>query len=247
MTTDREPGRRLPVERLQGLLLDIGSIDRFLAELAELSTTVLRAPVSSGIMLRHDSTLLTFGFSDALAETLDETQYRVGEGPCLESLAEGRVMSVVDARTEQRWPGYIGVAAEMGLRCSLSLPLTVAGDTFGALNMYGFDEPDLFGELEQHDLGLFAAQAAGTLRLAARQIKDAALLAQMEESLRSRTVIDQALGIIMGQQRCTASAAFELLRRESQTNHRRLRDIATDLVTRTSGQEPELGRPFDPS
>ncbi|MGI3780546.1 MAG: ANTAR domain-containing protein [Janthinobacterium lividum] len=69
----------------------------------------------------------------------------------------------------------------------------------------------------------------------------------MEESILSRTIIDQALGIIMGQQRCTASVAFELLRQESQNTRRRLRDVAADLVTRTSGQPPEPGRAFDPS
>ncbi|MGI3785729.1 MAG: GAF and ANTAR domain-containing protein, partial [Janthinobacterium lividum] len=135
----------------------------------------------------------------------------------------------------------------MGLRCSLSLPLTIGDDTFGALNLYGFEEPDAFGPTEQRELELFAAQAAGTLRVAVRQIKDATLLAQMEASLQSRTVIDQALGIIMGQQRCTASTAFELLRQESQNSRRPLRDIAGDLVQRTSGQVPEPGRPFDPS
>jgi GAF domain-containing protein len=245
--TDPPGDDRLPIERLQSLLLGVEDINRFLAELAELSTTVLRAPVSSGIMLRHDADLLTFGFSDARAETLDETQYRVGTGPCLQSMQEGRTVSVVDARTEQRWPVYVRLAAETGLRCSLSLPLTIAGDTFGAMNVYGFERPELFGPPEQRQLELFAAQAAGTLRVAHRQVKDAALLAQMEASLLSRTVIDQALGIIMGQQRCTASTAFELLRRESQNSRRRLRDVAADLVQATSGSPPETGRPFDAS
>ena len=71
------------------------------------------------------------------------------------------------------------------------------------------------------------------------------LISQMEQSLRSRTVIDQSLGIIMRDQRCTATTAFELLRRESQNNHRRLYDIAADLITTTTGHAPEEGRAFD--
>lgn len=89
--------------------------------------------------------------------------------------------------------------------------------------------------------------ASDLRRLLAEHVKDTALLAQMEASLQSRTVIDQALGIIMGQQRCAASTAFELLRRESQNSRRRLRDIAAELVERASGQPPESGRPFDAS
>ncbi len=242
-----DPGERPPVERLQSLLLDVADIHEFLTELAEISTTVVTAPVSTGITLRYDGNLVTFGASDARAETLDETQYRVGTGPCLQSLRDGEIVRIDDARAEQRWPSFVGLAVETGLRCSLSLPLTVSGRTFGAMNVYGFETPGLFGPTEQRRLELFAAQAAGTLRVATRQVKDATLLTQMEESLQSRTVIDQALGIIMGQQRCTASVAFELLRQQSQNTRRRLRDIAADLVTRTSGEPPQPGRPFDAS
>ena len=90
----------------------------------------------------------------------------------------------------------------------------------------------------------FAAQAAISLRLATRHEKDGLLLAQLEAALDSRTVIDQALGIIMMQQRCTSAEAFDLLRRQSQNSHRKLREVATDLVTQTSGQPPASGKPF---
>ena len=233
--------------RLQSLLVDVADIHTFLTELAVVSTAVVAAPVSSGITLRYDGNLLTFGSSDERAEALDETQYRVGAGPCLQSMRDSQVVRITDTRTEQRWPAYVRAAGELGLRCALSCPLTIGDDTFGALNVYGFDAADLFGAEEQRRLELFAAQAAGTLRVAVRQVKGATLLAQMEESLQSRAVIDQALGIIMGQQRCTASVAFELLRRESQNTRRRLRDVAAELVTRTSGEAPEEGRPFDPA
>jgi GAF domain-containing protein len=245
--TDPMSAGRQPAERLQSLLLDAADIHRFLTGLAEISTTVVDPPVSCGITLRYDDNLVTFGSSDTRSAELDETQYRTGSGPCLQTMHEGSVLAIRDTRTEARWPTYLPLAAGLGLRCSLSLPLTIGAETFGAMNVYGFDVPDLFGPAERRRLELFAAQAAGTLRVATRQVKDASLLAQMEESLRSRTVIDQALGIIMGQQRCTASTAFELLRQESQNTRRRLRDIAADLVTRTTGQAPEAGRSFDAS
>jgi AmiR/NasT family two-component response regulator len=48
----------------------------------------------------------------------------------------------------------------------------------------------------------------------------------------------------MSQQRCTASAAFELLRQASQHRNRRLRDIAADLITNVTRQPPEPPPPF---
>jgi AmiR/NasT family two-component response regulator len=58
-------------------------------------------------------------------------------------------------------------------------------------------------------------------------------------------VIDQALGILMAQQRCSADEAFALLRTHSQNNNRKLRDVAADLITRVTGQPPVLGRGFE--
>jgi ANTAR domain len=68
--------------------------------------------------------------------------------------------------------------------------------------------------------------------------------AQLEQALSSRTVIDQALGILMAQQRCTSDDAFALLRAHPQNNNRKLHDVAADLITRVSGQPPGPGHNF---
>jgi AmiR/NasT family two-component response regulator len=57
-------------------------------------------------------------------------------------------------------------------------------------------------------------------------------------------VIDMAKGIVMGERKCGPDEAFEHLRRISQTEHRKLRDVAQDLIDQvtpsppTAGQEP---------
>ncbi len=42
------------------------------------------------------------------------------------------------------------------------------------------------------------------------------------------------MGILVAQQHCTPGQAFEMLTRLSQTTHRKLRDCAAALVTRTA-------------
>ena len=61
----------------------------------------------------------------------------------------------------------------------------------------------------------------------------------------SRTIIDQAIGILMGQQRCNAAQAFAILRTASQTRNRKLRDIAADIVTSVGGPLSPPARFFD--
>jgi GAF domain-containing protein len=235
-------------EQLQSLLLSTTDVTDFLQQLTVLSIQVVTiAPVSCGITMRYDANTITVASSDERANALDETQYRNHAGPCLEAMQTGQLVLSQDSRIEQRWPPYIATAVRQGLRCSMSVPLGAAELTFGAMNIYGFDRPNLFGEAEQRQFQLFAAQASGALRLATRQVRDAALLNQLEEALNSRSVIDQAIGILIGRHHVTAAEAFDLLRRQSQNSHRKLRDIATDLVTQASGQPPTPGRTFDPS
>jgi AmiR/NasT family two-component response regulator len=77
-----------------------------------------------------------------------------------------------------------------------------------------------------------------------RHDRQAQTSAQLEEALSSRSVIDQALGILMAQQRCTAEKALTLLRSHSQNTNRKVRDVAADLIQRVSGSPPAPGTPF---
>jgi AmiR/NasT family two-component response regulator len=93
-------------------------------------------------------------------------------------------------------------------------------------------------------LAVFAAQAAAALAMVLRQARQGEISAQLEQALASRTTIDQALGILMGQQRCTAEHAFALLKARSQNANRKIRDVAEDIVRRVWGEPAQPGRPF---
>jgi GAF domain-containing protein len=234
-------------ERLQSLLLTVEQLEEFLQQLTVLAAGLLDPPMSCGITVRRDGRPLTVASSDERASRLDESQYAVSEGPCLHSLATGQPVSIADAEVEARWPNYLATARSQGLRCSLSLPLTILGETAGAMNSYGFDKPGTFTDQVRHRCEVFAGQASGALQLVLGQARESEVRDQLEQALSSRTVIDQAIGILMGQQRCTADEAFALLRMRSQGSQRKLRDVAADLVTKVTGQEPQQARPFDGS
>ncbi|HEX5288842.1 MAG TPA: ANTAR domain-containing protein [Streptosporangiaceae bacterium] len=76
-----------------------------------------------------------------------------------------------------------------------------------------------------------------------RQAEQADLTEQLRAALASRAVIDQALGVIMGQERCTSARAFEILRSASQNRNIKLREVAASIVTSVSGAPPRQG-PF---
>ena len=64
------------------------------------------------------------------------------------------------------------------------------------------------------------------LRLAQREERER----NLEAALSSRSVIDQAMGVLMAQARINADEAFHVLRRRSQTANVKLRDVAATLI-----------------
>jgi AmiR/NasT family two-component response regulator len=59
------------------------------------------------------------------------------------------------------------------------------------------------------------------------------LAEQLQTAMESRAVIEQAKGVLMGQRRCTADEAFEILVKLSQQSNRKLREVAQALVDST--------------
>jgi GAF domain-containing protein len=210
------------------LLLATEDITDFLDELATLTTKVLPGELSCGITMRRGRGVTTMASSDTRASQLDEIQY---------SLATGKVIVVDDLASDDRWGGYQMPALGHGVRSSLSLPLHTDSHVIGALNIYS-TQPRTFGPPEQLVAGRFADEASRALTLAVRIAERTAMSKHLQTALASRAVIDQALGIIMGQNRCTADKAFEVLRTASQNRNVKLRVIAAEMITAVSGQLP---------
>lgn len=229
---------------LQLLILTAPGVEGFLRDVAELAARTIDPPGSCGISLRRGDAALTVASSDERARLVDEAQYDSGAGPCLDSLASGAVIDVPDLVTETRWPEFRRAAREHGVRSCLALPLTDGSEILGALNLYGVP-PRVFDVTARERAATFATQAATALVLVLRSADRAEQSLQLEHALASRTEIDQAIGILMGQQRCTADEAFALLRQHSQNNNRKLREVAADLIVRVTGKAPMHGRRFD--
>jgi GAF domain-containing protein len=229
--------------QLLTLLSDATHLDVFLDRVVHLAADVTSPPATVGLTLHRDGQPFTVVSSNDLAAQVDEIQYGRDQGPCLDALRKGIIVQVDDLARETRWDGYRTHALAHGVVSSLSLPLIIDGHTVAALNLYS-NRPAAFDGPPRQHAGAFAAQAAAALALALRQFSQAQVQQQLLEAVTSRSVIDQAIGIIMGQQRCTATAAFDLLREASQHRNRKLRDVAADIITNVTGEPPHPPSPF---
>jgi GAF domain-containing protein len=228
--------------QLQSLLLEHRDVSQFLQAVVDISASVVPVTAAS-ITLRRDRELTTVASSDDLASRVDEIQYGRGQGPCLQSLHTGGRIAVPDLAADDRWPDYRPHALEQGVGSSLSLPLNVDGTTIGALNLYSTKAGHFDGPAEQR-ADAFARQATTALTVAIRQREQLTLQEQLREALASRAVIDQAIGMISGQQRCTAEQAFGVLRAASQQRNIKLSIIAAEVIETISGHPYRPPRPF---
>jgi GAF domain-containing protein len=231
-------GLALASSQLLAVLMQSSNVDGFLDEAARLAAGVVTPPVACGITFRRDGQPYTAAASEALAAQVDEIQYRAGEGPCLEAMRANHIVEVTDLTGDDRWDGYRPRAIAHGVASSLSFPLTVDGTTAGALNLYA-TKPDAFLMADRDHSEAFSGQVARALTLMLRQARQAELTEQLQQAMSSRAIIDQAIGILMGEQRCNAATAFDLLRKASQHRNRKLRDVAADIITTVSGEPPQ--------
>ena len=228
--------RPASIHELTEMLLATASLEAYTQDVVDLAASRVVPGASCGLTMRMDGRPLTVANSDDFAAKLDELQYGAGEGPCLQSMDTGEVVLVDELSHEDRWGAYRLHALAHGVRASLSLPIAGADGPMGALNFYA-TTPHAFtaehAQIGEH----FTDQASGALRLAARLADQTILTAQLQEAMSSRAVIDQAIGIVMGQNHCDADAAFDVLRRASQNRNIKLRQVATDLVEAVAGRQ----------
>jgi GAF domain-containing protein len=183
----------------------------------------------AGITMLGRSGPTTTAATSDVAGRIDATQYEVSSGPCLDAYRHQVVNRIDATASDKRWPEFSRAANAEGVLSTLSLPLIVGGDGLGALNLYS-DIESGFDDVDERMGTVFATHASVTLANARAYWANEEMRRNLEIALDSRAVIDQAKGVLMGQQGCSAEKAFDVLRRASQRENRKLHDIAQEIV-----------------
>jgi GAF domain-containing protein len=206
-------------------------------QVADLAKRTISGASEVSVTLVKDKGAHTPAFTGDLALALDEAQYEAGHGPCLDAAVSTSTQHVPDMSSESRWPDWTPRAREAGARSSLSIGLPVQEAVTGALNIYA-TTPDAFDEDALAVAQTFASYAEVAMANAYLYNAQTTLAQHMETAMRSRAVIEQAKGIIMGDRRCGPDEAFTILTKLSQGTNRKLRDVAVALVERAATPRP---------
>jgi GAF domain-containing protein len=156
-----------------------------------------------------------------LPTALDVLQQESGEGPCVQSMRDGRTVLVADMRHEARWPAFASLANSAGAGSLLALCL-FTDVVHGVLHVHS-SRGGAFGARSVEVGTSLATHAALALIASSRE-------EQLRTALASRDVIGQAKGMLMERFEVGSDEAFVLLRKLSQERNVPLRKIAGHVV-----------------
>ena len=226
---------------LAGLLLETDSFHDVMQCLAQACTQIVPNVLTAGITVANAGRIITVAAADALGRELDERQYDLDEGPCLESMYIRQIVDAPDMASETRWGDYPRQVVELGVGSVYSSPLVVRNQSVGVLNLYSA-LPNGFTGASRAAAAELVTVIVVTVTATLRNFGDATLADQLQQALGSRSAIDQAVGIIIATQRLNPDEAFATLRRASQHRNIRLPVIAQELIDRTAPPSTRTSR-----
>jgi hypothetical protein len=194
-----------------------------------------RALPVSGVglaLMTDDGPAGTVAATDGSALELEELQFSLGEGPCVDASQSGRPVLQPDlGRTgRERWPVFAAGAEAAGLAAVFAFPLRVGAIRLGVLDLYRTTA----GPLPDDDLAdaLCFADAATALLLHL-QARDAGVgfpfgsLPVFDD----RAEVHQATGVVSVQAAVSLQDALLLLRARAYADQRPIGTIAHDVVS----------------
>jgi len=170
--------------------------------------------------------------TNAVSALVEDLQFGLGEGPCVDAYHFDRPVLEPDLATAaSRWLAFSGPALEEGVRAVFGFPLRVGAVRLGALNLYR----DVPGELtdDQHaDAVVMADVAAHAVLVFQAHAAPGRLAAELEAGGDFRYVVHQATGMVAAQLEVSVGQALIQMRAYAFGNGQSVADVADDVVAR---------------
>jgi len=198
------------------------------------SAAVVRVRGAGVALMAADHVLGMVCVSDSVTGALEEVQYSLGEGPCVDAYHTRTPVLAGDLAESDgaEWPAFREGALRVGVRAAFGFPLMVRGNCIGALNLY-HDRP---GSLTDEQL----ADAAAVSHVAARVVlgwqsfaAPGSVAWQLEGVPAHRAVVHQATGMISVQAGVSVSDALAILQAHAFAHDLAIGDVAEAVIDRT--------------
>ena len=216
----------------------LGSLDperglaRTLQQITDGAKQLFEADAAGLMLIDQNGQLRWASASDQTAQTLEDEQERLAQGPCAVAFSQRLSAAIRNIHTEPDWDKFAQVLLSEGINAALSVPVELDGGVIGTLDIYA-GQPRDWDPSEVAALQAYAGLVASLLSAAVTAHVQGRLAEQLQAALEHRWLIEQAKGVLMGREDLDAQTAFERLRGAARSSTRRLADVARDV---TAGQ-----------
>jgi GAF domain-containing protein len=189
----------------------------------------------AGIMLMsEDAPRGSLCTTDAVSARVEQLQYDLGEGPCVDAYRLDRPVLEADLGqpATPRWLAFAPPALEAGVRAVFGFPLRIGVVRLGALNLYR-DRPGSLGDEQHADALVMADVASHAILLLQAGAPAGVLAAELEAGADFQYVVHQAAGMVAVQLDVTVGDALIRLRAYAFGNDRSLTQVAQAVVAHT--------------
>jgi hypothetical protein len=200
---------------------------------AETAGCALDSAVS---LARRGRTPVTSGSSER-AIGLARWDQGNGDGPVSQALSGKLAIIANDYSKDSRWPGYWHPLRDAGYRSVVSVPLPLDPGGSAALTLMT-EKSNTFTPAVLADVMSYSRVAASSYLMAAEVREALAAAGHLRTAMQSRTSIDVACGVIMGQNRCSYEEAFKILATASSHRNIKVRVLAESLLEDLPGGIP---------
>ena len=172
--------------------------------------------------------------TDQVSQLIEELQYTLGEGPCMDAYQQDQVVAEPDLAdpVTRRWPNFTPPTLAAGVRAVFGFPLRTGTVRLGALNLYRNLPGPLTGD--QHADALVVADVAARWVLEAQAGAPPGTVAgELEAGADFHFTVHNAAGIVSAQRGISVTEALIRLRAFSFSSDRPLADVAQDVIART--------------
>lgn len=206
--------------------------DEILAALNDYCTRYLRV-YGVGILILTEDGELRYGTANTeIGRSIEKTEAVLQEGPCTDAARRGRPVIVPDLdAVADSYPRFVPIARDLGIRSVHALPIHHAGHLIGSLDIIS-DQPGQLDDEAVSTAQLLVEVAASYIANSRALAEQNKLAQQLQVALDSRSVIEQAKGVVAACHDIGVEEAFDRIRRYARSNQRKLKDVAAEIVAR---------------
>lgn len=219
--------------RILGELVDAGGPQLGPRRLCEVSATVTGLSGAGITVMAGDVNQGSLGASDDVSRVIEELQFALGEGPCIDAHLYERPVLEPDllAPARARWPAFSPLVLDAGGRAVFAFPLRLGAVRLGALDLYR-DRPGRLTDDQHADALVMADVVTETVLLMQSQAPAGLLAAALADGADLHSVVHQATGMVAAQLDVSVGEALIRLKGFAFGNGRVLEDVARDVLAR---------------